>query len=124
MIGRLHPKGWLGVSDAAVSGSFTMRATASPYSFAAIRLASMSKKTSPQLSAPITPFSSTARTWSSREADFKGGLAIISNITEKALSRSDHVLPLRRTDFAVVGLQLVELAIVERSHLPRQRVGG
>ena len=85
----------------------------------------MSKKTSPQLSAPITPFSSMARSWSSREADFSGGLASISSITEKALSRAAPTgcCPLRGADLGVVGLQLVELAGVERAHLPRQRVG-
>ena len=57
-------------------------------SFAAIWLASMSKNTSPQLSAPTTPFSSMARNCSSREADFNGGRRIISSITEKALSRA------------------------------------
>ena len=36
----------------------------------------------------MTPFSSMARSWSSRDAVFSGGLAIISNITENADSRA------------------------------------
>jgi hypothetical protein len=88
MIGRLHAKGWSGTKAAAVSRSLTIRATASPYNLAAIRLASMSKKMSPQFSAPITPFSSMARNRSSRVADFSGGLPSISSSTEKALSRA------------------------------------
>jgi hypothetical protein len=88
MIGRLHANGWSGTREAAVSGSLTIRATASPYNFAAIRLASMSKKMSPQFSAPVTPSSSMARSWSSRDADFNGGLPSIPSSTEKALSRA------------------------------------
>jgi hypothetical protein len=38
----------------------------------------MSKKMSPQLSAPITPSSSMARSWSARDADLIGGLLSIS----------------------------------------------
>src|SRR5690606_41627856 len=55
MIGRLQPNGWLGTRAAAVAGSRTMRTITSPYSSVAIRLASMSKNTSPQLTAPATP---------------------------------------------------------------------
>ena len=88
MIGRLHANGCTGTNEAAVSGSLTIRATASPYSLAAIWLASMSKKMSPQFSAPMTPFSSMARSCSSRDADFNGGLPSISSSTEKALSRA------------------------------------
>ena len=88
MIGRLQPKGWLGTSAAAVSGSVTIRAIASPYNAVAIRLASMSKKMSPQLSAPITPRSSTARSCSSRVADLIGGLTSMSIRTENADSRA------------------------------------
>ena len=53
-----------------------------------MRLASMSKKMSPQLSAPMTPPSSMARSCSAREAAFSGGLASMSSNTEKALSRA------------------------------------
>ena len=45
-----------------------VRAMASPYSCAAIRLASMSKKTSPQFSAHMTPCSSIARSHTSARA--------------------------------------------------------
>ena len=89
MIGRLQPNGWVGTSAAAVSGSSTIRATASPYRAAASRLASMSKKMSPQFSAPITPCSSMARKRSSRVADFSGGCISMSSNTEKALSRAE-----------------------------------
>ena len=49
----------------------------------------------------------------------------MSSNTEKATEpgRTDRMLPLRRADLAVVGLQIVELTGLERAHLPRQRVG-
>src|SRR5277367_3530225 len=113
MIGRLQAKGCTGTNDAAVSGSLTIRATASPYSLAAIWLASMSKKMSLQFSAPNTPFSLTARNCSSRDADFSGGLPSISSSTEKALSRAY---------LWITSLHLVQLAGLEAAYPPRQGV--
>ena len=43
----------------------------------------------------MTPCSSIARSWSSRVAVLIGGLAIMSNITENALSRAAPTMWLR-----------------------------
>ena len=72
----------------------------------------------------MTPFSSMARNWSSRDADFSGGSGEhLEHHRERAQPRgADRVLPLRRANLGIVGLHLVQLAGLEGAHLPRQGV--
>src|SRR5690606_3884656 len=125
MIGRLQPNGWLGTRAAAVAGSRTMRAITSPYSSVAIRLASMSKNTSPQLTAPATPCFLDRAQPLLPAGRFQGWSAEhVEHHRERAQpGGADGVFTLGGADLAVPPLQFVQLARSQRAHRPRQRVG-